>query len=122
MDLKTNFLDITNWLADNSGLIISVLILAVISAIGCAVITKARKGLVEDVVFATIFGLVFNVLGLLFVIFRKPVWNNLGWIPVVVAWFFIHGNIALAIILCVYAAIWAYTQHQLLERIKVVED
>lgn len=122
MDLKTNFLDITNWLADNSGLIISVLILAVISAIGCAVITKVRKGLVEDVVFATIFGLVFNVLGLLFVIFRKPVWNNLGWIPVVVAWFFIDGNIALAIILCVYAAIWAYTQHQLLERIKVVED
>ena len=122
MDFKTNFSDIANWLSNNVDTLIIVGVLAIISAIACAVVTKTRRGLIEDVIFAGIFGLVFNVLGLLFVIFRKPVWNNLGWIPVVVAWFFLEGNFALTVILCVYAAIWAYTQHQLLERIKVIEE
>ena len=122
MDFKTNFSNISNWLANNTEILIIAGFLAIISAIACIVITKARKGLAEDVVFAGIFGLIFNVLGLLFVIFRKPVWNNLGWIPVVAAWFFIDGNLLLAIILSVYAAIWAFSQHNLLERIKVVED
>lgn len=122
MDFKTNFSDIVEWLSNNTAVLAVVGILAVICAIACAVITKSRKGLIEDVVFSAIFGLVFNVLGLLFVIFRKPVWNNLGWIPVVVAWFFIDGNLLLALILCAYAGVWAYTQHQLLENIKVSED
>lgn len=122
MDFKTNFSDIGNWLANNTEILIIAGILAIISAIACIIITKARAGLIEDVIFAGIFGLVFNVLGLLFVIFRQPVWNNLGWIPVVVAWFFIDGNLALAIILCLYATIWAFAQHNLIERIKVVED
>lgn len=122
MDFKTNFSDIGNWLANNTEILIIAGILAIISAIACIIITKARAGLIEDVIFAGIFGLVFNVLGLLFVIFRQPVWNNLGWIPVAVAWFFVDGNLALAIILCLYATIWAFAQHNLLERIKVVED
>lgn len=122
MDFKTNFSDIANWLSNNVDTLVVVGVLAIISAIACVVITKIRRGLIEDVIFAGVFGLVFNVLGLLFVIFRKPVWNNLGWIPVVVAWFFLEGNFSLAIILCAYAAIWAYTQHQLLERIKVIEE
>lgn len=122
MDFKTNFSDISNWFSNNTETLIIAGILAIISAIACIVITKSRKGLMEDVIFAGVFGLIFNVLGLLFVVFRKPVWNNLGWIPVIVAWFFIDGNLLLAIILCVYAAIWAFTQNNLLERIKVVED
>ena len=96
--------------------------MAVICAVACAVITKARKGLIEDVIFAGVFGLIFNVLGLLFVIFRKPVWNNLGWIPVVVAWFFLEGNLTFALILIAYAVIWMFLQHIVYERIKVIEE
>lgn len=97
-------------------------ILSVVCAVLCALITKLRKGLIEDVVFSGVFGLVFNVMALLFVFFRKPVWNNLGWIPVVIAWFFIDANIVVAAALCAYAIVWAVAQHMLLERIKVVED
>lgn len=122
MNFGKNFSDICNWLANNVEILFVVGALAIISAIACVVITSIRKGLIEDVIFAGIFGLIFNVLGLLFVVFRKPVWNNLGWIPVVVAWFFFEGNLLLAILLCAYAAIWAFAQHELLERIKVIED
>lgn len=97
-------------------------ILSVVCAILSAFITKLRKGLIEDVVFSGVFGLLFNVMALLFVFFRKPVWNNLGWIPVVIAWFFIDANIAVATVLCAYAIVWAVSQHKLLERIKVVEE
>ena len=122
MDFKTNFSDISNWLANNTEILTIAGILAIISAVLCIVITKARKGLVEDVIFAGIFGLIFNVLGLIFVIFRKPVWNNLGWIPVIFAWFMIDANLLLAIFLCVYSAVWAFTQANLFDRIKVADD
>ena len=122
MNIKTDFLHIGGFINNNMGLIIAVLVLAVISAVGCALITKLRKGLTEDVIFSGVFGLVFNVLALLFVFFRKPVWNNLGWIPVVVAWFFIDGNPTLAILLVIYAVIWMFAQHELLDRIEVKRD
>lgn len=122
MNIKTDFIHIGGFINNHVEMLIVLAVLAVISAIACVIITKSRKSLTEDVVFAGIFGLVFNVLGLLFVIFRKPVWNNLGWIPVVIAWFFIYGNPTLAIILCAYAVIWAVSQHMLLERIQVIED
>lgn len=122
MNIKADFIHIGGFINNHIEMLIVGAILAVISAIACVIITKSRKALTEDIVFAGVFGLVFNVLGLLFVIFRKPVWNNLGWIPVVIAWFFIDGNPTLAIILCVYAAIWAVSQHMLLERIQVTED
>lgn len=117
MDFKTDILHIGGFINNNLNILIIVGIIGVISAIACALITKARKGLIEDIIFAGIFGLVFNILGLLFVIFRKPVWNNLGWIPVVAAWFFVDGNLTMAIILVAYAVIWMFAQHELLDRI-----
>lgn len=120
--LKRDFENIGNFISNNIEIVIVALVLALISAVLCVIISKTRKALVEDVIFSGVFGLVFNVLGLLFVFFRKPVWNNLGWIPVVVAWFFIDGNPSLAVILCVYAVIWMVTQHLLIERIKVIEE
>ena len=122
MDFKTDFLHIGGFINNNIGLIIAVIVLAVASAIGCALITKLRKGIMEDVIFSAIFGLVFNVLGLLFVFFRKPVWNNLGWIPVVAAWFFFDGNLTFSIILILYAVIWMFAQNELLDRIEVKKD
>lgn len=124
MNFKLDLLHIGGFINENLSLIIIIGVLAVISAVGCVAITMLRKGLIEDVIFAGAFGLVFNVLGLLFVIFRKPVWNNLGWIPVVVAWFFIDpsANTTFAILLIIYAIAWMITQHLLLERIQVVEE
>ena len=120
--LKRDFENIGNFLSKNIEVVIVALVLAVISAVLCMLISKKRNALPEDVIFSGVFGLVFNVLGLLFVIFRKPVWNNLGWIPVVAAWFFIDGNPSLAVILIAYAVVWMISQHILLERIKVIED
>lgn len=122
MDLKTNFADIGAFIANYSNILIIIAVIGVITGIACAVITKLRNGLTEDVVFSGIFGLVFNVFALLFVIFRKPVWNNLGWIPVVAAWFLFDGNLVAALICVAYSAIWAFAQHELLERIKVIEE
>ena len=122
MDFKTNFADIGAFISNYSSIIIIIAIIGVVAGIACAVITKIRNGFVEDVVFAGIFGLVFNIFGLLFVIFRKPVWNNLGWIPVVAAWFLFDGNLAASLICIAYSIIWAISQHELLERIKVIEE
>lgn len=122
MDFKTDILHIGGFINNYANILIIVGIIGIITGIACALITKARKGLIEDVIFAGIFGLVFNVLGLLFVLFRKPVWNNLGWIPVVAAWFFFDGNLTMAIILVVYAVIWMFAQHELLDRIKEEEE
>ncbi len=122
MNLSEGFLHIGDFLGQNMPIVWIVVALSVICAVANFIITKSRKQLTEDAVFAFLFGLIFNVLGLLFVIFRKPVWNNLGWIPVIVAWFFIDGNMAVVIVLSVYAVIWAFAQHALLDRIQVVED
>lgn len=126
MDLRADFLHIGGFINTHMSTFITVAtiigIISIICAIACAVISVMRKDLIEDVVFAAIFGFVFNVMGLLFVIFRKPVWNNLGWIPVVAAWFFFDGNLLMAIFLITYAVIWAFSQHELLDRIKVVEE
>ena len=121
---NTDILHIGNFINNHIDWLIIISIFAVISAGLCAVITKLRRGSVDDIVFSVIFGLVFNIFGVLFVFFRKPVWNNLGWIPVVVAWFFIDPsqNTTLALILIAYAIIWAFAQHFLLERIQVIEE
>ena len=122
MNIKADFLHIGGFINNHMNLIIAFIVLSVVCAIACAIITKLSKGLIEDVIFAAVFGFVFNILALLFVIFRKPVWNNLGWIPVVAAWFFIDGNLTFAIILCIYAIIWAFAQHDLLDRITEPEE
>lgn len=124
--IKVDLAHIGGFINNNSAFLIKIAIvvgiLAVISAVVCAVLTVLRKGLIEDVIFAGVFGLIFNVLGLLFVLFRKPVWNNLGWIPVVVAWFFINGNLTFSIILILYAVIWAFAQKELLDIITESEE
>ena len=122
MNFKTDILHIGDFINKNTNILIIIGIISIITAIACALITKARKGLLEDVIFSGVFGLLFNVLGLLFVIFRKPVWNNLGWIPVVVAWFFLDGNLIFALMLVAYAILWMFTQHALIEKIKVIEE
>lgn len=122
MRFGADLLHIGGFINNHMPAVIAFIVLAVVSAVLCFVITKMRKQLTEDAVFAFVFGLVFNVIGLLFVIFRKPVWNNLGWIPVVIAWFFIDGNLLLAIMLAVYAVIWAFSQHSLLKRIEIASD
>lgn len=126
MDLKMDFLHIGGFINTHMDIFVkvavAVAIVSVICAVANAIICVMRKELIEDVIFAAVFGLIFNVMGLLFVIFRQPVWNNLGWIPVVAAWFFIDGNLLMAIFLVIYAVIWAFSQHELLERIKVIEE
>lgn len=122
MNIGTDITNIVDFLSNNVSILIVVAVLAVASAVLCALITKLRKFGTDDIIFTAIFGLVFNVFGLLFVFFRKPVWNNLGWIPVLAAWFFIDGNPTLAIILCLIAVLWAVSQHILLDRIKVLEN
>lgn len=122
MRFGADWLHIGGFINTHMPFIMALLVLSVISAVLCLIISLSRKQIFEDVVFATIFGLVFNVLGLLFVIFRKPVWNNLGWVPVIIAWFFIDGNLLFAIILAAYAVIWAFSQNALLKRIEVVKD
>ena len=83
MNFGADILHIGGFINNNITIIIIAAVLAVISAIGCAVITATRRGFMDDIILSAVFGLIFNVLGLLFVFFRKPVWNNLGWIPVV---------------------------------------
>ncbi len=122
MDFTKNFADIGAFISNYSTILIILAVVGVVTGIACAVITKMRNDLIEDTIFAGIFGLVFNVFGLLFVIFRKPVWNNLGWIPVIAAWFLFDGNLVAALICIIYSVIWAFAQHELLERIKVIED
>lgn len=122
MRFGTDWLHIAEFMGNHVGALAFLGIISLISAICCMVITKARKQLTEDAVFAFFFGLVFNLMALLFVIFRKPVWNNLGWIPVVAAWFLIDANLLAAIMLVVYAVIWAVAQNRLLKRIEVVKD
>ena len=122
MNINADFAHIGGFINNNINLLIIVGIIGIICAIVCGVITKSRKGLIEDVIFASIFGLIFNVLGLLLVIFRKPVWNNLGWIPIVAAWFLLDGNLTMAIILVIYSVIWMFAQHDLLDRIMEVEE
>ena len=122
MNFKADILHIGDFINKNTNILIIIGIISIITAIACALITKARKGLLEDVIFSGVFGLLFNVLGLLFVIFRKPVWNNLGWIPVIIAWFFLDGNLIFALMLVAYAILWMFTQHSLLEKIKVIEE
>ena len=122
MNFGLDILHIGGFINNNITIIIIAAVLAVISAIGCAVITASRRGFMDDIILSAVFGLVFNVLGLLFVFFRKPVWNNLGWIPVVVAWFFLQGNFTFALMLIAYAVIWMFFQHIIFERIKVIEE
>lgn len=122
MNFAADFLHIGGFINNNISLLIIVGILAIISAIGCAVITALRKGFMDDIIISAVFGLVFNVLALLFVFFRKPVWNNLGWIPVVVAWFFLDGNLSFALMLIAYAVIWMFLQNIVYDRIKVIEE
>ncbi|MBR5517605.1 MAG: hypothetical protein IKV86_01095 [Clostridia bacterium] len=122
MNFGLDIIHIGGFINNNISIIIIAAVLAVISAAGCAVITMLRKGFMDDIIISAVFGLVFNVLGLLFVFFRKPVWNNLGWIPVVVAWFFLEGNLTFALILIAYAVIWMFLQHIVYERIKVIEE
>jgi len=122
MNFGLDILHIGGFINNNISIIIIAAVLAVISAAGCAVITLLRRGFIDDIIISAVFGLVFNVLGLLFVFFRKPVWNNLGWIPVVVAWFFLQGNTTFAIILIAYAVLWMFLQHIVYDRIKVIEE
>lgn len=122
MDFKTNFADIGAFISNYSNILIMLAILGVVTGIACAIISKSRNCFTEDVIFSGIFGFVFNIFGLLFVIFRKPVWSNLGWIPVGVAWFLFDGNLAASLLCLTYAVIWAFAQHELLERIKVIEE
>ncbi len=122
MNFGLDILHIGGFINNNISIIIIAAVLAVISAAGCAVITVLRRGFMDDIIISAVFGLVFNVLGLLFVFFRKPVWNNLGWIPVVVAWFFLQGNTTFAIILIAYAVLWMFLQHIVYDRIKVIEE
>ena len=122
MNFGLDIIHIGGFINNNISIIIIAAVLAVISAAGCAVITMLRKGFMDDIIISAVFGLVFNVLGLLFVFFRKPVWNNLGWIPVVVAWFCLEGNLTFALILIAYAVIWMFLQHIVYERIKVIEE
>lgn len=120
--LAVGFAQVREVALANIPLLMIILAVGVVCAGLCAFITILRKGFVEDIIFSAIFGLVFNVFGLLFVFFRKPVWNNLGWIPVVAAWFFLDANLAFALMLIAYAVAWMFTQHALLERIKVIEE
>ena len=124
MNFGLDILHIGSFINNHFDWIIIFAVLAVISAIGCALITKFRKGFIDDIVYSAAFGLIFNVLGLLFVFFRKPVWNNLGWIPVIIAWFFIDPsqNTTFALILIAYAILWAFAQHFIYDRIKVIEE
>ncbi len=121
MRFGTDWLHIGGFINSHMPAVIVLAVVSVLCAVACFAITKARKQLTEDAVFAFLFGLVFNVMALLFVIFRKPVWNNLGWIPVVIAWFLIDGNLLAAILLGGYAVIWAVAQNRLLKRIEVIE-
>lgn len=122
MNFGLDILHIGGFINNNISIIIIAAVLAVISAAGCAVITVLRRGFMDDIIISAVFGLVFNVLGLLFVFFRKPVWNNLGWIPVVVAWFFLQGNTTFALMLIAYAVLWMFLQHIVYDRIKVIEE
>ena len=72
MNFKTDILHIGGFINENANILLIIGAISIITAIACALITKARKGLMEDVIFSGIFGLIFNVLGVLFVIFRKP--------------------------------------------------
>lgn len=122
MNFGADILHIGGFINNNITIIIIAAVLAVISAIGCAVITATRRGFMDDIILSAVFGLIFNVLGLLFVFFRKPVWNNLGWIPVVLAWFFLQGNLTFALMLIAYAVAWMFFQHAIFERIKIIEE
>ncbi len=118
----TDFVQVREVALSNIPVLLIIFAVGVVCAGLSALITISRKGLVEDIIFSAVFGLVFNVFGLLFVFFRKPVWNNLGWIPVVAAWFFFDGNLAFSLMLVAYAVVWMFAQHALLERIKVIEE
>ncbi len=120
--LATGFVQVRDVALSNIPVLLIVLAVGIVCAGLSALITILRKGFVEDIIFSAIFGLVFNVFGLLFVFFRKPVWNNLGWIPVVAAWFFLDANLTFALMLIAYAIVWMFTQHALLERIKIIEE
>ena len=74
MNFGLDILHIGGFINNNITIIIIAAVLAVISAIGCAVITATRRGFMDDIILSAVFGLIFNVLGLLFVFFRKPVW------------------------------------------------
>lgn len=122
MNFGLDILHIGGFINNNLTYIIIAAVLAVLSAAGCAIITMMRRGFMDDIILSAVFGLVFNVMGLLFVFFRKPVWNNLGWIPVVIAWFFLQGNFTFALMLIAYAVGWMIFQHILYDKIKVIEE
>ena len=122
MNFGLDILHIGGFISNHMIYIIIAAVLAVASAAGCAIITMMRRGFMDDIILSAVFGLVFNVMGLLFVFFRKPVWNNLGWIPVVVAWFFLQGNLTFALMLIAYAVAWMFFQHAIFERIKIIEE
>ena len=122
MNFGLDILHIGGFINNNLTYIIIAAVLAVFSAAGCAIITMIRRGFMDDIILSAVFGLVFNVMGLLFVFFRKPVWNNLGWIPVVIAWFFLQGNFTFALMLIAYAVGWMIFQHILYDKIKVIEE